>query len=501
MPQPIAEGVAAETATEHQSLRLWLYVVWAALAAGLMVYAQTLAFTADEGFHLLAAQLIKGGMRPYLDFCFPQTPLNAYWNAFWMKVCGESWHTAHAVATLETTAAAALASHFVLARLPERPWRVPGAIASAVMIGCNMNVADFGTLGQAYGLCMFTTVCAFYFVVTAVGERASWRAAAAGAFAGTAAASSLLAAPVAPVLLLWVWRCSRAGSRWMKAAACAVGAAVPCLPIFWLFLQSPSVVWFNIAQYHLHYRVIYWPQPLGHDLDTLTSWLGDSQSLLLGMLAIFGLLYIRTRSAWDPERRAEFYLCGWLALGLTAELAFARPTFPRYFCLLVPFLGILAIPGLYAIGSRVLEPRRPFWPVLLVSVLAVGAFVRDICVYLDSDTWPKYEVIARKLAAVTPLGKEMFTEECFYFLSKHRPLPGLEFQYSHKLDLPPARLAALHITTDADINRQIAAGVFWSAATCDDDFVDDFNLDKSFQNKEKVRDCPVYWGWPPAKNQ
>lgn len=41
-----------------------------------MVYAQTPAFTDDEGFHL-AAQLIKAGLRPYLDFCFDQTPLNA----------------------------------------------------------------------------------------------------------------------------------------------------------------------------------------------------------------------------------------------------------------------------------------------------------------------------------------------------------------------------------------------------------------------------------------
>src|SRR5579872_7438397 len=71
--------------------RLGLYAVWIAIAAGLLWYAQTLAFTEDEGFHLLAAQLVKGGMRPYLDFFFPQTPLNAYWNAWLMRLLGESW--------------------------------------------------------------------------------------------------------------------------------------------------------------------------------------------------------------------------------------------------------------------------------------------------------------------------------------------------------------------------------------------------------------------------
>src|SRR5215467_11313721 len=77
---------------------LWLCGIISLLAACLLAYSQTSAFAWDEGFHLLAAQLIKSGRRPYLDFCFPQTPLNAYWNALWMTVFGESWRTAHAVA-------------------------------------------------------------------------------------------------------------------------------------------------------------------------------------------------------------------------------------------------------------------------------------------------------------------------------------------------------------------------------------------------------------------
>ncbi len=51
------------------------------LAAALLIYSQTYSFADDEGFHLLAAQLIGRGHRRYLDFFFPQTPLNAYWNA------------------------------------------------------------------------------------------------------------------------------------------------------------------------------------------------------------------------------------------------------------------------------------------------------------------------------------------------------------------------------------------------------------------------------------
>jgi len=497
-----SEEAAAETAVGVRGCvpsRFWMYGTWALLAAGIIVYAQTRAFTDDEGFHLLAAQLIKGGMRPYLDFCFPQTPLNAYWNALWMCVFGESWRTAHALAALETSAAVVLAAQFVHAHLPERPWRVAGAIAAATMIGLSANLVEFGPLGQAYGICLFSTVGAFRLAVAAVDRRAVWLAAAAGAGAGIATASSLLAAMVAPVLLVWIWWCNRAGNRWIKTAAFAAGSAVPFLPLLWLLAKSPWVVWFNVAQYHLGYREVYWSDPLSHDLETLTAWTIEPQSLLLGLLAIFGVVYIARRSTWSRERRAEFYLCGWLALGITAELAFAHPTFARYFCLLAPFLGILAVPGLYALGSRVLEPERPFWPVLIVSVIFAGALARTMYDDRNLSTWPEYEDMAQKLMAASPPGKPMFTEEGVYFVMKRRPPRGMEFGYSHKLKLPPERLAALHITPESELQRQLAAGAFASAATCDADFVNTYDLEKIFEHKQNVHDCSIFLDWkPPA---
>ena len=82
---------AVETASEEQSRSLMapaLYAAFAILAAGAVVYSQTLAFHWDEGFHILTAYLIHLGKRPYLDFFFPQTPLNAYWNAVWLGIFG-----------------------------------------------------------------------------------------------------------------------------------------------------------------------------------------------------------------------------------------------------------------------------------------------------------------------------------------------------------------------------------------------------------------------------
>src|SRR5580704_16192552 len=110
------------------------------LTAHLLVYSQTEAFAWDEGFHLLAAQLIKSGKKPYLDFCFPQTPLNAYWNALWMGEFGESWRTAHALAALATAGAILLTGDFLLKRFPLPGWRLAAALTAALTIGLNQYV-------------------------------------------------------------------------------------------------------------------------------------------------------------------------------------------------------------------------------------------------------------------------------------------------------------------------------------------------------------------------
>ena len=179
----------------------WLWITVAFIAAVLLAYSQTLSLTWDEGFHLLAAHMILAGKRPYVDFIFAQTPLNAYWVAVWMRVIGESWHTAHALAALESAGAVALVADYLYRRYPNATWRVEAAIAGAVFTGLNVVVVEYGTLGQAYGICLLLTVAAFRFAVLAPGRRSMVWATLAGFAAGAAAASSLLTVTVAPVVL------------------------------------------------------------------------------------------------------------------------------------------------------------------------------------------------------------------------------------------------------------------------------------------------------------
>jgi len=487
----------AEPAGPPRPAYRWLLAAMAAYLAGLIAYSQTLAYTGDEGFHFLVDQLIRSGMRPYLDFCYPQASLNNYWNAMWMGVFGESWRAIHVITALLVAAAVLLMADFLFRRFPVASWQLAVALAVVVAAGLNQVVVEYGTLGQAYGMCLFATAAAFRCAIAAAGRGRPWMALAAGFFAGVAAASSLLCAAAAPVLLLWIFFRSREGNRWWKAAAVAAGTVIPFAPTLWLFAKGPSQVWFNLVQYHVFFRKLYWPDTTRHDLEVVTGCLDCGQALTLGLLALGGVAFLAGRSQWPRTLRSELYLCGWLSLGLMAEVVTAHPTFPRYFLLAVPFLGPLAAVGIYAAASRLLDSGRPLWPVLLLAVLAAAGLARSLYDRRDMRTWPEYEAMARKVLQVTPKDGSIWADEQMHFLTHKRPSPGLEFGYSQKVNLPAAKLALLHIVPEAEVNRRVKARMFPTVFTCDDDDIQDLGLNNLYSHKAEMDDCTVFWGPPP----
>ncbi len=476
--------------------RGWRLALWGVLpvyAAVFLLYSETWAFAWDETYHLLAAQLILAGRKPYIDFCFPQPPLNAYWNAWWMSVLGQSWRVAHAVAALLTICGVVLTTDFVARRFPVPSWRVPGAILAGLATGLNATVFLYGPLAQAYGICLCTLVMAFRISVRAAGRSGALPAACAGFFAGTAAGSSLLSAAAIPVLLVWILVYNRAGSRWLKFAAFTMGTTVPFVPLFRLFSQGPREAWFNLVQYHVSFRKLYWPETTRHDLETLTSWINSGPALVTGLLALFGLLYVARRSQWPRPLKAEFYLCVWLSAALSAEAGCAHPTFPQYFLPIVPFLAILASVGLYAISSRVFEPDRPLWAILLVTVLFALGLGESLYRCREDVHWDRYERLAEKIDQVTPPNARLFANEPVYFLTKRTPPPGFELYYSHKVDLPPAERSRLHILTEAEVKRQVQSGIFATAYSCDDDEIDDYGLKNLYNRSAEIANCIVFW--------
>jgi len=476
---------------------LWLYLVCGFLTAVLIVYARTKAFAWDEGFHLLTAQLIKAGKRPYIDWVFSQPPLNAYWNALWMGILGESWRTVHTVAALCTAGAVFLIARFALAQFPVPQWRLPLAILTAILVGTNIVVVQFGTVGQAYGLALLAITAAFRVGVLSP-ERKQWMLPfAAGVLAGVGASATLLTAPVGPVLLIWMLLYDQTGSRWSKLGAFVTGEAIPFLPVAWLLALGPRQTWFGIVQYNLLYRQVQWTGAIRHDLEVLAGWIDFPQGIILGLLALAGLLFVHFRSGWDRQSRGEFYLCAWLAIALTIHISSAHPTFARYYLFTTPFLSYLAAAGLYWAGSQL--GGRPWLPVILVCVLVSLGLAKMIYDVRDDYTWSDLEELAAQVEKVTPPEKTLYADEQIYFLLHRTPPSGHELHDSHKLEFPPERAALIHVLPQSVLDKQIQAGRFDTIESCQDqEWNDARHLGDLYGMEADAGECAVYWGWKGA---
>jgi hypothetical protein len=472
----------------------WLFWgTFSVISVGWLIYSQTMSFSWDEGFHLLAAQLIARGKRPYLDFFFAQVPLNAYWNALWMRVFAESWHVAHVMAALMSLGGLILIAGFFQSRPHIGTWRFQATLAVVLMVGLNMTVMEFGTIGQPYGFCFFFVAAAFRLAVKSA-RPGAWRPAlAAGFCVACAACGSLLTAPIGPVLLLWILIFNQAGKRLIKLAAFLGGMLPPFFPVIWAFIQSPSQTLFGVFKYHFFYREVEWDGALSHNLELLTSWINSSRVLMLVLLGIWGLWYVIKHAGWERLERAEIYLCAALAIVQAGYLSTIRPTFPQYFLLAVPFLGLLASLG-YCFAISRLNPSGGLWQSLgVLALLLLLMLSREIYDDRNDLNWYDFEKVAAKVAQVTPPGKAFLADEHVYFLTRRLPPPGMEYEDSHKLKLPVDLLAQMHIVGRAQLDGWIKSGLFSSIETDEEEKLEELGVSKLYKQKEKVVDSTIYW--------
>jgi len=476
-----------------------LWIAAGALLVAVIGYSQTLAFAWDEGFHLLAAQMIVRGKRPYLDFMFPQAPLYTYFNALVMKLFGESWRVVHAISAIALAGSALLTAEFVWKRLEDESWKLAAAMCALVLVALNSTILWYCTIGQPYAFSLLLVVAAFRLAVSAVKEGGAGNplllSAFAGLCAGAAANGTLLTAPFAPVLLIWVLIESQA-DRWKRAAAFVAGVVPPFLPLAWLFGHSPRQVIFGVFQYHALYRQADWPDAGKQNLDVATAWMNNYEAAMLIGLACLGLTYIVTRSDWARSKKREFYLCVWLTLAESAYLCIPRPTFGRYYLFVVPFLAICASVGLYAIASSIGSTRMPWrYPAILAMIVTV-AFVKYSVDDANDYNWRELEKVAQKVEAVTPAQAPLLADEEIYFLMRHTPPSGNEYMDSHKLDLPDAKAAEMHVIPTAKLKQQVADGKFATAVICNDkDKVEALGLPGRYSRKAEESDCSIFWDW------
>ena len=404
---------------------------------------------------------------------------------------------AHAVAAVMTGGAIIMTADFLYFRFPVPRWRFPMALLAALAMGLNVLVVQFGTIGQAYALCLFLIVAAFRSTISSVDRSGLGFPALAGFLSSAGAGATLLSAPVCLVLGIWLAFQSRAGNRWAKLGAFAAAAVIPILPVAWLFAQGPQQTLFNIIQYNLVYRQVEWSGAIAHDIFTvLLSWLNSAQALLLGLIGIAGVLFVRFQSSWSKTERAEFYLCGWLALALGFHVSSAHPTFQRYYVFTMPFVVILVAAGMYFLTTR-LWADRPFWPVFALILIFSLELAKGL---QDRDTnlhWPDLEHIAAKVDQVTPPNGVILSDEQVYFITRRPPPTGMELADSHKLEFPMARATPLHLLPESEVIKQVKAGRFNTVVNCDKNYrLTDADLTKLYANHEEFYDtCNVFWNF------
>jgi len=209
-------------------------------------------------------------------------------------------------------------------------------------------------------------------------------------------------------------------------------------------------------------------------------------------------LFTWFQSPENHERRAPWYLCGWLAAAEAFWLCMPHPTFARYFLFCMPFLSMLAPVGLRAIATRIHPAGGPWLPALLVIFLAAGDlgkwYFEDVA---DAYNWSDMEKTAAVVNQVTPPGASLHADEMVYFAADRIPPSGEELQDSHKLQLAPDRAALVHVYSNAELHQRILAGRFDTFQTCYPAGYEKLGLDKLYEHKRDFEDndCVVYWGW------
>ena len=494
-----------EEATEGSQTARQSVVCAAAVlvTAALIWYSRTYAFAWDEGYHLVAAWLIAHGKQPYLDFVFPQTPLNAYWNSLLLRVFGEDWRVPHTTAALVTASAVALAASYIYRRLPASiAWKSAATVTVLCIFGLNTAVFEFGSL-QAYAVCMVMIVSAYLAATSSVNRVGFLYPLLAGLASGAAAASSLLTAPVGAVLFVWMFIVNRAGNRIAKALVFVLGIVAAFTPLLRLLIKSPHQVIFGFLQYQLLYRKLEWDGANLHNLGEVLGWADSSQAVLLVLFAAAGVIYVR-KSDYSPEFRSEIALCGWLALAQTVHLLTARPTFSRYFLLTVPFLSIAAATGLYEATRRLALRPRPWLAASVLCALTAYGLGASLFEQRDDLVWTDVEQAARKVREVTPPNAVLLADETVYFLLRRTPPTGMELEDSHKFTtMPDAEARIQHIVPRPKLDLMIKAGRFDTVEMCDDDEITRLDLASLYGKSATVGSCQVFWkfGAGPAEKE
>jgi len=136
--------------------------------------------------------------------------------------------------------------------------------------------------------------------------------------------------------------------------------------------------------------------------------------------------------------------------------------------------------------------------VTAVAVILLPSLRNSLLEMRDSNnTWTMMDSLAQKITDVTPAQAPVLADPPVYFALRRQPPSGMEFPASHKLELPAALAATLHIVPQSVLQRRVRAGEFATVETCkgDEDDIRALGLPSLYSHSITIAGCSVYWGF------
>jgi 4-amino-4-deoxy-L-arabinose transferase-like glycosyltransferase len=341
-------------------------------AAQGLVFGPLVAFRfldGDEGVYAYASRLALHGHVPYRDFFYEQMPLLPYVYGAWIGIFGESWYAARSLSALTAAATGALLYLHVERRLGRWP-----ALAAIGLYALSGLVFGYFTIVKTFPLASLFLFGAYVLVET---RRPRWLVA--GLLVGLAVDTRLVFAAAIPAFAVLA-------ARRRGLSPFGGGLAAGLVPSVVFLALSPHAFVFDNLRYHgektSHGLV---GEPV-QKLRTAGNLIGfGSADHALGVQ--FALLLVAAAAAlWLLRRRLPFAAAVAVSLGLASFLP--TPAYVQYFCVVVPYLVLLAV----ELATR--------WPRAMLAGLTAYAAAGAVALVHDVQTSPLLKPSIRSVERV-----------------------------------------------------------------------------------------------------
>jgi hypothetical protein len=380
----------------------------------------------DEGFYLLASQLVQQHKKPYVDFFYTQAPLLPYAYAMWFKIAGISWFAARKFAAIQTAILAGL----VYEQVCHDTRKCLAGLSAVLLFASSTLIFAWLPIVKTFALATLFLFIAYVILVRVTPSSAGRWYATAGFFWGLSVTTRAYFLMTGPLLLYWIFSQPN-GRRFSRILRFVGGLIVGVTPSLVLFLAAPDAYWFDNLGYHAirsNYGLVgAWPYKVK---IVLSLFGGHVTGLQVSLLTLICVILILVRRA----KRDAALLAILTAFFLGFASILPTPPYIQYFSVMVPFLitaaVCLACDYFAALRNRLaLIAATVLSGVLLLSFVAVGVQNFRPSLFTPQSSWTLKEVtaVSRAVDEMTAPGEEVASFWPGYiFSSTASPYPGME---------------------------------------------------------------------------